>query len=229
MSLAVSGRLSNSYVVYRSSCIPRIRRSPFHSAKLGCCPVQSACLSQFSTLHMSSSHISDQLPDNPGLNASILVNTTGVRTNINCEQSTSLNLNTSTPPYYNITAQGADGCSATVQFNISASSLDEQQYGSAPANAQNCGLPADTDIDFLPLMFWFYNTDAQNIPQAAAVICRPQIQLFNVMANVNLNNGSLVDVTILNNYTAPNNVSGDPLDGKVYNASVAPCLVSASY
>ncbi|PSR77044.1 hypothetical protein PHLCEN_2v8098 [Hermanssonia centrifuga] len=159
-----------------------------------------------------------KLPDNPGLNASMLVNTTGVRTNINCEQSTSLNLNTSTPPYYNITAQGADGCSATVQFNVSASSLDEQQYGSAPANAQNCGLPADTDIDFLPLMFWFYNTDAQNIPQAAAVICRPQIQLFNVMANVNLNNGSLVDVTILNNYTAPNNVSGDPLDGKVYNA-----------
>lgn len=148
------------------------------------------------------------------------VNTTGILTDAGCQSTGNPRIDTSNPNNYTLTASsGADGCQATSFFNPKSSS---QQYGTAGADPVSCGLPADIGQEFAPVMFWFYRnnteTNPAGVPQGSAVICRPIVQLFNIEANVNLNNGSLIDVVIENNYTKPNNISGPTLNGKVYNA-----------
>lgn len=70
-------------------------------------------------------------------------------------------------------------------------------------------------------MFWFFHfQDDTNTPQAKAVVCAPTIDLFNVQATIDLNNGSLSDVQILSNYTKPNTVTGGDLNGKAFNGYV---------
>ena len=143
------------------------------------------------------------------------LNTTGIRTDAGCWSAPNVTLDTSNPTSFSISASLADGCSSSVTFN---SSSAEQQYGTAPTDPVSCGLPAGTGEEFAPVMFWFFHTNAQNTPQASAVVCRPVVQLFDIWADVNLNNQALNDVTILDDYTKPNDISGNPLDGKVYNA-----------
>ncbi|THH32743.1 hypothetical protein EUX98_g1425 [Antrodiella citrinella] len=155
------------------------------------------------------------LPQNPGLNASLALNTFGVRSNTNCINPTTVDLSTTNPTNFSITASTSTGCSANVTFDPASA---EQQYGSASVNAVSCGFNTSVHQEFLPVMFWFFHTqDNTGTPQAKAVICAPTIELFNVQAQVDLNNGSLSSVTILSNYTAPNNVTGGDLDGKAFN------------
>ena len=143
------------------------------------------------------------------------LNTTGIRTDAGCWSAPNVTLDTSNPTSFSISASLADGCSSSVTFN---SSSAEQQYGTAPTDPVSCGLPAGTGEEFAPVMFWFFHTNAAGTPQAKSVICRPTLDLFNIWADVNLNNQSLIDVVITNNYTKPNNITGAPLNGKVYNA-----------
>lgn len=125
---------------------------------------------------------------------------------------TNVNLDTNNTVNYTISAVNADRCSATVAFNPDSA---DEQYGTAPADPASCGLPADTDTDFAPVMFWYYQSQPR---RARAIICRPSIGIFNVQAKVNLNNNSVAEVVVFDSYTAPNNVSGGTLNGKAYNA-----------
>lgn len=137
--------------------------------------------------------------------------------NPNCSAPPTVTLDTSNVGNYTITATEKDGCTSTSSFNPASS---DQQYGTTATKPGTCGFDLSTDVSFLPIMFWFYRTQTNGTGQAAAVICRPTLQLFNVTATVTLNNGSLTQVTIDSNYTQPNNISGDPLQGKAYNAWV---------
>lgn len=151
-----------------------------------------------------------------GMQSSVAADTTGIRTKANCAAPPSApTVDTSNPANFSITTTLQDGCSSRVTFDPTSA---EQQYGTAPADTSSCGLPADFPQEYAPVMFWFYHNNTQNQPQASAVICRPTLELFNIVANVDLTNNNLTDVTIKNAYTAPNNVSGDPLNGKVFNA-----------
>ncbi|TCD70375.1 hypothetical protein EIP91_003727 [Steccherinum ochraceum] len=159
------------------------------------------------------------LPPNPGLNASLVLNTFGVRTNPNCENPVSVNLSTNDATNFAIAAATASGCSANVTFNPNSA---EQQYGSTAVQPVSCGFNASVEQEFLPVMFWFFHlpdntTGSSTVPQAKAVICSPTIELFNVEAKVDLSNSSLAEVTIISNYTAPNNVTGGDLNGKAFN------------
>lgn len=64
------------------------------------------------------------------------------------------------------------------------------------------------------------------------MFCQPTIQLFDVAAFALLNNNSLYNVTIIDNYPKANNVSGAPLNGLPYNGyvflSVPFCLLAVS-
>jgi len=128
------------------------------------------------------------------------VNTVGIQTSVNCALPSTFTLNTSTTGNNLIQSTSAQGCSSTVTFNSSSS---EQQYGVVPAT--NCG--SQTSVDFRPVMFWFFHTNAQGQPEARGVFCQPTIGIYNIKATANLNNGSLANVTVLSGYTQPNNVT----------------------
>ena len=54
--------------------------------------------------------------------------------------------------------------------------------------------------------------------QASAVICRPTLELFNVVVDLDLSNSNITGVVLKDAYTAPNTVSGGTLNGRVFNA-----------
>jgi hypothetical protein len=66
-------------------------------------------------------------------------------------------------------------------------------------------------------MFWFFHRQDDGTPQGASVFCNPTIEAFNVVAEVDLNNGLPIGVTTLDDATTPNNVTGDPLNGQAFN------------
>lgn len=91
------------------------------------------------------------------------------------------------------------------------------------ADAESCGLPANTPTEFLPVIFWFFHQETVDhggglVPLARGVFCRPWLEVFDAEVTVNLGNGSLVSVRILDEYLQPNNVSGSPLNGQGFNA-----------
>jgi hypothetical protein len=69
-------------------------------------------------------------------------------------------------------------------------------------------------------MFWYFHFDEDGAPAGAAVFCAPSIAVFSITATANLNNGSLANVAIIDDYTVPNNVTAEPLLGQAYNAYV---------
>lgn len=72
-------------------------------------------------------------------------------------------------------------------------------------------------IDRSRLLGFYHLRDSDSSPEAKTVFCTPTIEIFNVMATANLNNGSLANVTTLTGYTTPNNVTGGPLNGQAFN------------
>ena len=108
-----------------------------------------------------------------------------------------------------------DGCRAKATFLLSDS---DQQYGSAPGIPATCGMGNSTFDQFFPVMFWYFLA-AQN--QSRAVICRPTLQVFNAEVTLDLTNFQLSNVTLIDSYTKPNNVSGGELNGRAFNACVA--------
>ncbi|KAJ6602443.1 hypothetical protein DFH09DRAFT_1124863 [Mycena vulgaris] len=151
-------------------------------------------------------------PNNIGLNGSMTVNTTGIRTNSTCA-------NPSAPPTVDtktgiISTTSLDGCNQTVLFDPTVSDL---QYGVANAP---CGDSANLKITFQPVVFWFYHIKADNSPEVRTVFCNPTMELFYVNAAADLSNGALTTVHIINNYTAANNLTGEPLNNTAYNAVI---------
>ncbi|KAJ7271966.1 hypothetical protein B0H12DRAFT_1228827 [Mycena haematopus] len=152
-----------------------------------------------------------QLPSHAMLNGTMSVNTTAVQTIANCETPQSATL-TAEGDDFTIQAWNAAGCTGTVMFDPDSSST---QYGVLAV--ENCG---EDDIEFQPIMFWFFarTNDATSTPQGASIFCNPSINVFNVMAQTDLNNGSIIGVTTLDNVTTSNNVTGSPQNGRAFNS-----------
>ncbi|KAH9023391.1 hypothetical protein EDB85DRAFT_1870740 [Lactarius pseudohatsudake] len=147
-------------------------------------------------------------PTNTSLNGSMSINTTSIQTDTNCVIAKQISVNSSIATIWTVSATSADGCTVNATFDPNNA---DQQYG--VTNVPDCGADT-TDPTFQPVLFWFWQ---QNPSSCAAVFCTPQIQLFDVTAFAYLNNGSLLNVSRIDNYPAANNVSGPPLSGTPYN------------
>ncbi|KAH7906363.1 hypothetical protein BJ138DRAFT_1162777 [Hygrophoropsis aurantiaca] len=150
-------------------------------------------------------------PPQSYLNGSLAINTTGVQTKVNCANAASVVLNPLANSDFTLTSTSSTGCAASVLFN---STVASQQYG--VINTPNCAASGQ-DIAFQPVMFWFFHLNTNNEPEGAAVFCRPTIGVYNAEVSMNLNNGSLGNVTMLSSYVPANNVTGSPLNGQAYN------------
>ncbi|KAJ7201905.1 hypothetical protein GGX14DRAFT_464200, partial [Mycena pura] len=145
-------------------------------------------------------------PTDTGLNGSMTVNTTGIRSNANCSNPV-MSLTSGV-----ISSRSIDGCTANVTFDPSVS---EQQYGVA------VGCPdASPDISFAPVVFWFFQSQTDGTPEVRTIFCEPSMELFYVSAAADLTSGRLTGVTIINKYTSANNISGPPINGIPYNAVI---------
>ncbi|EMD35947.1 hypothetical protein CERSUDRAFT_115895 [Gelatoporia subvermispora B] len=162
-----------------------------------------------------------QALDDLGLNATLTFATTGVNSLPNCEVTTS-HVDVSDTARSIINATAADGCSATIIFDSSVTTTvngNRYAYGANQTNLASCGVSPSTDIDFQPVAFWFY-TNSTGSAQAQTVICRPEIQVSDVSVTVWVNNNTLLDVQPSANYTAANNVTGNPLNGQAFNGVI---------
>ncbi|KAJ7775089.1 hypothetical protein B0H16DRAFT_1303748 [Mycena metata] len=154
------------------------------------------------------------IPSGPVLNGTLSVNTTSVQTAVNCEVPQTFNLSALGSANFSIQATTPGGCDGNVTFNPD-STTSGTQYGVVAV--ENCG---SDDIEFQPVMFWFFHRKADDIqtPQAAAVFCNPTISALNVMATVDLNNNSIISVTSLSPVTSSNNFTGSPQNGRAFNS-----------
>ncbi|KAJ7087860.1 hypothetical protein C8R44DRAFT_820004 [Mycena epipterygia] len=152
-------------------------------------------------------------PSGSMLNGTLFVNTTSIQTTPHCEASQTSTLSTPGTSNFTIQATNSAGCNGSVTFNTSLTA--DSQYGAI--SIDNCG---SDDVQFQPVMFWFFhrkNDDIQT-PQAASVFCNPTIGAFNVMAEMDLSNSSIVGITPLDNVTTSNNVTGGTLNGRAFNS-----------
>ncbi|KAJ6589046.1 hypothetical protein B0H19DRAFT_1102703 [Mycena capillaripes] len=155
-------------------------------------------------------------PNDRGLNGTMTVNTTGIRTNATCSNPTA-------PPFISsvdtttsiITSTSIDGCTGNVTFDPA---ISDKQYGVAAV--PNCGPNAQQNITFRPVVFWFYHTKADGNQEVKTIFCNPTMELFYVHADADLSSGALLNVTIVDKYTAGSNLTGDPLNGLSYNAVI---------
>jgi len=67
------------------------------------------------------------------------------------------------------------------------------------------------------VLFWFYSYQLNN---ASVVFCTPTIQLWNVVAQIDLTTGLIMGVTLVDQNVAPNNISSPPFNGKAFNGIV---------
>ncbi|CAK5278238.1 unnamed protein product [Mycena citricolor] len=149
-----------------------------------------------------------------GLNGSMTVNTTAIRSNPNCTNPTStpvvtvINSTSST-----ISATSLTGCTQTVTI---ATNVSDLQYSVAPAP---CGSSKNTDEQFQPIVFWFFQNQTSS-NKARAVFCDPSMDLFYVHATADLASGALTGVVPASDYLVANNVTGPPINGVPYNAVI---------
>jgi hypothetical protein len=147
------------------------------------------------------------------------VNTTGIQTSVNCANPASSSLRTpGGGANYTISATSDQQCAASVTFNPSTA---EQQYGVIPIG--DCGTTG-LSVSQQGVMFWYFHLRQDGTPEAQSVFCQPKIGIFNILATADLNNGSLVNVTVIDPYTPSNNVTGSPLDGQAFNGYVVAFL-----
>ncbi|KAJ7724441.1 hypothetical protein DFH07DRAFT_263372 [Mycena maculata] len=157
-----------------------------------------------------------ELPPNYVLNGTLSVNTTAIQTMANCEVPAMFNLSTPGTSNFTIQASNSAGCIANTTFDTSTSPM---QYGAV--SVPNCGTD---DVQFQPVMFWFFHRKDDDIqtPQGASVFCSPTIQALNIIAKTDLNNGSIIGITPLDNVTTSNNVTGSPGNGQAFNSLIFP-------
>lgn len=77
----------------------------------------------------------------------------------------------------------------------------------------NCG--TNTPASLGPVVFWFFTYDP--VAAASATFCFPSISLWDVAVTVDIASGNLSQVTQLAPFNQPNNITGAPLNGGVYN------------
>lgn len=149
-----------------------------------------------------------RIPEQPssGANGTVVVPTTAIRSLSNCHKSDRFDLSRGgTQGSFAVTGTW-QGCSAS--FNIESSATD--QFGVTTASCGND--PADP---FKAVVFWFYSPQAQT---ASLMFCQPTIQVFNVLAEAELNGDrKMLNVTLVDQNVAANNVTGAPQNGRAFN------------
>ncbi|KAF8881627.1 hypothetical protein BD779DRAFT_1005036 [Infundibulicybe gibba] len=154
-------------------------------------------------------------PPNPMLNGSMAVNTTGIGTDVHCDNSKDVPSIVVQGSNSSITSTSVDNCIHTVSLNISSS---DQQYG---VDDIVCG-NVSSNVSLRPVMFWFFNnrTDG-NPPEARTVFCAPTIRTAYVTVMANLNNGLLTNIVAGDGPAPPqNNLTS--LAGLAYNGVIFP-------
>ena len=186
----------------------RPRRPTVHTQTMDCRLVPG----KYPAFHQRFPNSSFQALPGSYLNGTLTVNTSGIRTEVNCVNPNSLNLSLSGSNY---TAQATfpNSCSASFSF---AGSNGNRQY--SVTSAGNCGFQ-DQGVEFQPVVFWYYfqDTSTGSAPQVAAVFCQPVISVMLMQTSMDLSNGTLGNCTILGNYVKANNVTGNPLNGETFN------------
>jgi hypothetical protein len=150
-------------------------------------------------------------PTNLYLNGTMGINTTGIKILPNCAIPNQLSVTSSNANSSTISATSVNGCSLRLSLNPNDA---EQQYG--VVNVPRCGTNT-SDVAFQSVFFWFWQKSSNS---TSAVFCQPAMELFDVTAFAALNNNSLTNVTIIDNYPKANNVSGPPLNGVTYNGLI---------
>ncbi|KAJ7063502.1 hypothetical protein C8F01DRAFT_1279168 [Mycena amicta] len=145
------------------------------------------------------------------LNSTLTLNTSAIQTSTNCVAGQTSAITSPGSTIVTLQASSSTGCSASVRFDSQSAST---QYGSLPAD--NCG---SSDPRFQPVAFFFFH--AAN-SQSATVFCNPTIKALNVMAKIDLNNNSVIQVDTLGDLATSNNVTGEPLNGQAFNGVVFP-------
>ncbi|KAJ7034666.1 hypothetical protein C8F04DRAFT_1182944 [Mycena alexandri] len=151
-------------------------------------------------------------PTYTGLNGSMTVNTTGIRTNANCSNPVSDPDDCQRPrasPRLPWTA-ARKASPLTLLFLTCNMVL-------LPAP---CGASTSLNITFQPVVFWFYQKESDGTQEARTVFCNPTMELFYVNAAADLDSGALTTVTIVSNFTESNNITDAPLNGLPYNAVI---------
>lgn len=139
-----------------------------------------------------------------GANQTVFLNTTGVESISNCQPADTQvvvdgDLGGTGVGSSNLTIQGSwSGCN--VSFTVP--DTEQDQYGVLPlADCAQFPLPPQ----YQPVIFWFYSFQ-EKLP--SLTFCQPSLQLWNVVAGVDMQTGLVNNVTLLNENVPPSNVSG---------------------
>ncbi|KAH8914546.1 hypothetical protein BT69DRAFT_1304959, partial [Atractiella rhizophila] len=113
------------------------------------------------------------------------------------------------------------GCNHT--FTIHPSATGDEVYGSG---VFVCDGAAGEDDRFLPVMFYILNTSdpilanggTVNVDSGRVIVCAPTLNIYEVLASVDINKEQLLAAQIIGNITGVgNSVSGNPLNGRALN------------
>ncbi|KAG7085686.1 hypothetical protein E1B28_003231 [Marasmius oreades] len=158
-----------------------------------------------------------QFPNSSFLNGTMITNTTGIQTKTQCTVPKDVQVTPSLSPSFTILSTSSQDCKVNVTFNPL---LAAQQYGVVDTG---CNSDPNLNVTFTPVMFWFFHkNDRDDTPEAKTIFCQPTIKAFRVKATASLNTGSLINVTGIDDYDSPNDVTGGELAGKAFNGLLFP-------
>lgn len=156
-----------------------------------------------------------EFPTETYLNGTMVVNTTGVRTTVDCSAPQAISLGTISTANFTITSTAQNNCPITVTFDPRSAT---QQYG---VSNVPCSTSASLNVTFQPVFFWFFHENERTgAPEAGGVFCSPFIELFYVKASADLSSGALVGVQPVTEVTKdnfPNNVTDAPQNQMAFN------------
>lgn len=130
-------------------------------------------------------------PSDPGLNATIFINTTAVVSNVNCvNPSGAVNIFPSPVSPNQFTFNSTSDHCQSQNITTLDTTISPQQYGVVNVTCDNS---SETDPNFQSVMFWYFHIRDDNAPEARPVFCSPVVAPFHVSAS------SLIDSGTLNN------------------------------
>lgn len=112
---------------------------------------------------------------------------------------------------FNLTGNSQD-CTASVPISTSG------VFPSTQANIVGATCSGVTSALFGPVVFWtFFQQSSSQSPQATLVFCRPDVNVLNVQATVQVPSGSLLNAVPVSNFSSNITDPSGPLGGKALN------------
>ncbi|KAG9022031.1 hypothetical protein FRB95_000958 [Tulasnella sp. JGI-2019a] len=154
-----------------------------------------------------------------GSNQTVYLTTTGVETTSNCELADSQNVIDDDTGSGNITVLGSwSGCNVSFQVT----DTESDQYGVRPLD--NCQVFLQPP-PYQPVIFYAYSFEKR---MARLTFCQPSIQLYNLVAGVDMHTGLINNVSLIDQNVPQSNVSGLPaFNGINFNLTGADSYVNA--